>query len=71
VHPDHIVDTDATFLLRLWSAYRGRGRAGVVLPKAGGLMDQPAFIVHAFDLMEGVALQVEAGRRQREELKRR
>lgn len=38
-------------MLRLWRAYRGGGMGPGHLPEAGGLMDQAAIILAAFDIM--------------------
>lgn len=70
VHPVNLLGDADWFTLRLWSRQRGGDRA-VSLPFAGGYADQPAYLIGAFSTMDAVAADIEAAKRQREELKKR
>lgn len=60
--------TDADFqMLRFWRLYQGGGYGGGHLPDDGGVMDQAAIMLDAFDVMTVAAraLREEHGRRSR------
>lgn len=58
VHPRYLVDEDDLALLDLWRAWRpGMGGAGH-LPFSGGAAEQPACVMDALALIDGVAAAV-------------
>jgi len=50
-------------MLRLWRAYRGSMTAPGHLLEGGGIYDQPAVMLDAFDLMSAAADEIFAERR--------
>ena len=41
-------------MVRLWRCWRGGGMGGGILPERGGVFDQAAVMLDAFDYMDGV-----------------
>ena len=63
MHPNYTLTAESLLILRLWQRQRGGEGRSVVMPRAGGLLDQPAYLINAFGHMDAVASQIEAARR--------
>lgn len=51
VHPSHIVDAEDVALINWWQAFQAGGMGVGPLPFTGGLADQPACVMRAFDII--------------------
>lgn len=50
-----MLDGDDLVLLELWQAFRGGGFGAGPLPAPGGMMDQPACVMAAFNILSATA----------------
>lgn len=70
IHPIHLLTAEDLVMLQLWQARRGPGPMMIALagmgaihapspqgplPFAGGVADQPAWVMEAFQVMDGAA----------------
>ena len=51
VHPMHLVDDDVMQLIELWRAWQGGLGGAGLLPDQGGVNDQAAWIMAAFNIL--------------------
>lgn len=51
VHPEHYADAEAREVWRLFGIHSGAGMTGGPLPDAGGILQQPAVLMDAFDIL--------------------
>lgn len=72
VYPLNLLDETDRLVLSLWRHYRGSAMGGRGhLPFAGGVADQPAFVMACFEVMDGAEAKVRAREAEERDRERR